>query len=296
MRGCVAVCRSRRLSVHRLIRLYPLFLAGLVFGAARRFGCAMLDRGDSASVAELLKTSLFEVLMLPASLGPNLFVLNGPCWSLFFEMAVSLLYAGLLFRMGTRMLTVVAAGFGLLLVFAAFQNGSLEMGLKWHWFHGGMARTGFSFTLGMLIARGLDRPPRISWLALLPAGALLAILLVQAPFGPLFDLSIVMVVAPVLVWTAARFDPPALLQPAARWLGELSYPVYAIHYPLMFLWLFFAKRAHVPVLLQLIAYVVLVGVLAGLLNRYWDQPMRRRLNAWLAGERRGAIGAPALHE
>lgn len=282
-------------TVLRLVRLYPLFIVGLLFGALRRFGYAALERGDGWSPAQLLQAGAFEILMLPSPLSENLFVLNGPSWSLFFEMAVSLAYAGLLFRLRTGTLVVLTALFGMLLMVTAVQHGSLEMGLKWAWFHGSVARTGFSFTLGMLIQRKLRgqylvRPARPSWLALLPCAGLLACLLAQTDSGALFDLVIVMVVAPLLVWLGASYDPPAALQPAARWIGELSYPIYAIHYPLMFLWLFAAKRAHLPLAAQLIGFVLLTAGLAWALNRWWDVPVRRWLNARIGGARPAGVG------
>ena len=96
-------------------------------------------------------------------------------------------------------------------------------------------------------------------------------------------MGVVMVVAPLLVWLGACYDPPAVLQRPARWIGELSYPVYAIHYPLMFLWLFVAKRLHLPIAAQFVSYLLLTVSLAWALNRVWDAPLRRWLTARLPG-------------
>ncbi len=275
----------------RWIRLYPLFLAGLAFGLARRFGYLLLDRGDGPSPAVLLQSLPFETLMLPSPLTENMFVFNGPAWSLFFEMAISLLYAALLFRLHTRLLLALTVAFAALLAATTLQHGSLEMGLKWQWFHGGAARTAFSFMLGMLIARHLRGPSRPSWLALLPALGLIACLMAPGRLGPLYDLLFAMVLAPLLVWLGASVEPPAALQRPARWLGDLSYPVYAIHYPLMFLWLGLAKRAHLPAWVQVSGYFGLVVIAAWLLNRWWDRPVRRWLNARLGGAGAGRRAA-----
>jgi peptidoglycan/LPS O-acetylase OafA/YrhL len=76
--------------------------------------------------------------------------------------------------------------------------------------------------------------------------------------------------APVSAWWAT----------VCRWSGELSYPLYMVHYP--FLWLFLSYLEHekpafstqvalIPVatcLLLLLAYLVLVGL---------DAPLRRYL-------------------
>ncbi len=277
-----------RFAALRAIRIYPLFFVGLCIGFARGVSYLMLDRADAFTLGQLLHASAFEVFMLPSPVANNLFVLNIPNWSLFFEMAINLVYAALLFRVGTRLLIGVALAFLALLITAAVAHGAMDVGIEWKTFYGGVARTGFSFCIGMLISRLNRARARASWIAVIPAVVLVSCLMAPVLPGPawVFDLAMVMLVFPVLVWVGASFHPPPVLQPASRLLGDLSYPVYAIHYPLMFIWLFFAKRAHFPPVAQLLGFILLVGVSAWLLNRYWDLPIRRSLNARLGGTRR----------
>ena len=71
-----------------------------------------------------------------------------------------------------------------------------------------------------------------------------------------------------------------------RLLGDVSYPLYAIHYPFMLILfgrLGFDGTPYDPHLVAdewplALAIVVACPLLAWLLFRYYDQPLRRRLN------------------
>ena len=66
-----------------------------------------------------------------------------------------------------------------------------------------------------------------------------------------------------------------------RFMGELSYPVYIIHYPFIYLFAHWNWSTHPsPLLLKLVVTAVYLGIviLAYALLRWFDRPMR----AWLA--------------
>jgi len=105
----------------------------------------------------------------------------------------------------------------------------------------------------------------------------------EAGLYGLTDLVIVLVVLPVLVMLATRSPPPARVMKLTLWLGALSYPLYAIHAPLL--------RGFETVLDRLSDSQEMVGwivalpaviALAALFERRYDAPIR----SWLRARRR----------
>lgn len=269
----------RRFAVLRAIRLYPLFLLGLGIGLLRCLGQIVLDRPDRLDPGLLALAAPFELLMLPSPVTEHLFALNGPSWSLFFEMAISLLYGAALVRARLRWLIATVAVCGALLAWITVSRGSLEVGWAWAHLHGGFARVGFAFTLGMVLARVHRAPARGSWWCVLPMLALVAALSLRPAPGwrVAYDLGVAMLAAPLLVWLGASWNPAPALAHASRVLGELSYPVYAIHYPALWMFGFVARKAGVPALVWMPAFVVLIAAAAWLALVRFDQPVRARL-------------------
>lgn len=75
----------------RVVRLWPLYLLGTAVGAAVFAGVA----GDAVGFAVLGVLVAAAVVMMPLPLGAEvqIFDLNRPAWSLFFEMVANVLYA-----------------------------------------------------------------------------------------------------------------------------------------------------------------------------------------------------------
>lgn len=89
----------------------------------------------------------------------EMFPLNGPSWSLFFEYIGNIMYALFIRRMSTKALTalIVLAGIGLA-SFAIFNfSGAGHLGVGWtmeeYNLIGGFLRVLFSFSMGLLMSR-----------------------------------------------------------------------------------------------------------------------------------------------
>ena len=283
-----------RFAAIRAIRIYPLYLIGFALGLVRCIGLMTLHRPDALTPTELASSLLLEPWLLPSPWNHGLFEIDGPAWSLFFELAINAVYALVLVRCGTRVLVGVAVAFGVLLVYVAASHGSLNSGQSWETFHGGVARVGFSFTVGIVFARLAWLRARASRLALVPM--VLLVLLLNVPAAGegriAYDLFAVLLAAPLLVGLGARFGPTTRWQGLSRLLGELSYPVYVIHYPLLWLLGFAAKRVGLPSAVWIALFFATAIGGAWLLNRWWDVPVRRRLSSWLLGGA-GATRHPA---
>ncbi len=296
-RGLSAATFFRR----RLIRLHPLVIAGAVIGAVCFIaqGGTRWD-GSSVSWTMIALATVANLLMIPlwpsaaADVRGNgeMFPLNGPNWSLFFEYIGNILYAILLRRMPTLWLALIAAAAGAGIVFIAITDGYLGVG--WTMANGGLwqgtLRMLFSYVAGMLIARchpkvNMSRQP-LTCMATLLTVSVLPLTFGEMPVwaSGLYDAVCVMAVFPALVIIGAsstsRQSKPLKL------LGELSYPLYAVHYPLMYLfYAYIGFNGNLVPIARLeevwpvaVALPFVAIILAWAVMKWWDNPIRRRLS------------------
>ncbi len=116
-------------------------------------GCAMCPLA-SACLIPVMPGSIAEVRG-----NGELFPLNGPTWSLFFEYIGNILYAIFLRRFSTMALAVFVFMAGILMGIVSFYRPMRfrKYGVGWtmanHNLIGGFLRMSFSFSLGLLLAR-----------------------------------------------------------------------------------------------------------------------------------------------
>lgn len=274
-----------RFMLARVVRLYPLYLLGLVLGAAAMATYQWLP--DSRFWSQLA----FALFMLPGPLAfdhtnSDLFPLNFPCWSLFFELIANLAYALVARRLSDRLLgVVIALGFvGLVASGVAF--GTLDNGTVRPTFLGGLARVTFGFFAGVALYRlWRIRGTRIA----VPPPALFVLLLAPLCFKPgppvgwFYELAVVTLYLPAIVWLGAC----ATARGGTLWLcaalGALSYPLYVLHAPVWTVVRAWDDRQFNEVLHGYApwgGYLLIAGfgVLCWWLDKAVDYPLRRRLS------------------
>lgn len=303
--------RMRDFIKRRLIRLHPMVVLGALLGAAAFFVQGSVRwNGEPVSTGMVLAALLCGLLLIPAWPGAGhevrgngeMYPLNGPGWSLFFEYLGNLLYMLLLRRLPTRWLTLLVALTGAAL--AAFAIGDLSgyghLGVGWTLagsnFPGGMLRLLFAFPAGLLLARRF-RPVRIRgafWLCSLSLAVLLAMPYVGSEqnhlFNGLYDTLSTLLLFPLLLWLGASgHATDAATARICGFLGDISYPLYMVHYPSMYLfyaWVWnhgYTFSEMWPVAAALFAGNIL---LAWFVLKIYDEPLRRLLTARFLRPRR----------
>lgn len=152
----------------RLIRLHPMIIMGTIIGAITFCiqGSVQWD-GSHVATSAVMLALLAAMFFIPAYPGAGydvrgngeMFSLNGPSWSLFFEYIGNILYALFIHRLSNRGLAILVALSGIGLAwFALFDIvGYGMLGVGWTLdganFWGGMLRMLFPFSLGMLLSR-----------------------------------------------------------------------------------------------------------------------------------------------
>lgn len=218
----------------RVIRLWPLYLLGTAIGAAVFAGVA--SGPDGWAALGLLVAA--AVLMIPLPLGADvqIFNLNRPAWSLFFEMIANLLYAIFARKLTDRVLTMLIAlgAIAIGVTFLPADSGSLGH-------HGdslaeGAARILFAFPVGVLLHR-FWRRGRLTfrWPAGVAFGLFVMVMLLPDLDGwnGLMDAVTVLALLPLITVAAitARLSPR--MSRVAGLMALMSYPLYILHGPIL---------------------------------------------------------------
>lgn len=287
----------------RIIRLHPMVVFAAVVGLVCFLiqGCEHWD-GSHVPVSMAMLALLAAMFMIPAWPGGpyevrgngEMFPLNGPAWSLFFEYIGNILYGLLIHRFSTKILAAVTVVLGALLTWMTVGDfvGEGMFGIGWTLdgvnFWGGLVRMLFPYTLGMLMARRF-RPGKVKgafWIA-----TVVMTLLFMVPYIPgkspvcwngVFEALCIIVVFPVLLWLGASDQTAGKRTTAAyRFLGDLSYPLYIVHYPLFYLFYAWLIRTETYTLGASLGYALLTVAgsvaIALIAMRFYDIPVRRWL-------------------
>lgn len=268
----------------RLIRLHPLVIIGSVIGLLV-FVFDPFSHLYLKYLSELPMMFLGSCLMIPYPVVHeryfNLFHLNPPSWSLFWEYIANICYGLFLFKVSNKILWLLTGIAAAALIFEAQRSGFLGVGWGGDNISGGGIRVSYSFLAGILVYRLKWIIP--SGLNFITAGLLLlAVFLIpfSKSWNPFFEPLLVILYFPFLVALGAGAKRTSFLQGLCKFSGDISYPLYMIHYP--FIWLFMSYvEANKPSLNEMMV-VTVAGTLLLIAFSYGilvlvDAPIRRRL-------------------
>jgi peptidoglycan/LPS O-acetylase OafA/YrhL len=268
----------------RFIRLHPLVIAGAVLGLLG----FLLDPFASASVTystgKLILLFLCSICLIPLGImgdrGFNLFGLNAPAWSLFWEYVANIFYAFILYRIGRCTLIILTVIAGAAICVVSYRAGNLMGGWsKDNWADGG-ARVAYSFLAGLLVFRS-------QWIIKNKLGFPgLAILLALALVMPFFKINwlvesfVVLFYFPLLVALGAGASLAPGLKKFCTFSGQISYPLYMTHYA--GIWVFGNyimghKPASGELFLLISCGTIFLICFAWLVMKCYDIPVRKYL-------------------
>ena len=281
----------------RLVRLQPMVVLGSVIGAALFYfqGGSLFPSIAATPVWKMLLVMIIGCTLLPIPVSMDIrgwqemHPLDGPAWSLFFEYVANILYAVIVRRFSRLLLSIFVSLAGCLLLgyLITGSQGDLIGGwsLNQEQLFIGSTRMLYPFFAGVLLCRlgKLIHVKRaFGWCSFL------IVLVLCIPrigdehhvwMNGLYEAVVVILVFPLIVSVGAggemRHTQSAKI---CKFLGDLSYPLYITHYPLIYIftaWVVDNKIPLGPKGLLAGLLVVLTGIgLAFACLKLYDEPVR----------------------
>ncbi|KRB55705.1 acyltransferase [Flavobacterium sp. Root186] len=284
----------------RLIRLQPMVIMGMIIGAIFYYFQAsdiLFPQIAGMPVWKLILTMFigFTLLPIPPSMEirgwGEMHPLDGPAWSLFFEYIANILYALIFRRFSNKVLSVFVLIFaGLLINYTVFgPKGDVIGGwsLNLEQMNVGFTRLLYPFFAGVLLSR-LGKLIHIKG-AFWVCSILITTVLALPRFGDentlwmngLYESFVIILIFPLIVAIGAGGQiKSAFSAKICKLLGDISYPIYITHYPLIYwytAWVVNNKVSLEDGFLPGIALLAASIVLAFVCLKLYDEPVRNWL-------------------
>lgn len=286
----------------RIVRLHPMVVAGMILGACLFYFGASPEFSLIADtpVWKMVFYLLLGILLIPTPPSADIrgwqetYTLDAPCWSLFFEYIANILYALFIRKFSKTTLAVLVATGACATIFVTLTNGSVSGGWVLDGKHLGIGFTRliFPFFAGLLLYRiGKPSPggQRFWGCSLL----LIAVLVVPSIGGlthtwknGLYEATIVLFIFPTLVyWGAKSTVQSKFAARLCKFLGDISYPVYLVNYPIMYVFTGWISKTRYSFAesweVALLVFATTIA-LSYVLMKWYDMPVRSWLTKkWL---------------
>jgi peptidoglycan/LPS O-acetylase OafA/YrhL len=275
---------SKQMSVRefmtiRLIRLYPIYLIGACLG----FLALLLE--NQRPDLKLMTRSLVMTLFFVPSHADHLFPLNSPFWSLFYELLLNFAAAMVVQVRSKYLMPSLAVLCAATLLTLAFFENTVDEGFIWGGTSVliGLSRAGFGIFAGYLIYQWTahknmhTRDARI----IIPVFLAAVGCFVLPDFDRwdwLVSAVIILFVFPGVVWAASTVQVSGGWRHCFEWLGEISYPLYALHVPLaLLLMLALGGRLEHRSIWTGLLLLFALSAISMMVSRVYDKPVRRLL-------------------
>lgn len=283
----------------RLIRLHPMIVVAMIVGALAFYFQAspIFPHIRETPPWLLLVVMVIGMTLVPVSHAldirgwDEMHPLDGPAWSLFYEYVANILYA-LFVRKFSKLLLflcVFAAGGALVHYCVTGPTGDVIGGwsLEPAQVRIGLTRLLYPFFAGLLLSR-IARIGRVKH-AFLLCSVIIAAALALPRFGGehnlwmngLYESLCIIFVFPLVVYLGASGQlTSGLSAQICGFLGAISYPLYIIHYPFVYLYTAWVADGKVPVAQgwpTAVATLAACLLLAWMCLKFYDIPVRQWL-------------------
>ncbi|WP_374950384.1 acyltransferase family protein [Mucilaginibacter sp.] len=287
----------------RIIRLQPLLVLATLTGAV----CFLINPykdSDVVNIVKLIGITVLGVFLIPMPMNKqgtgSIYPLDGPCWSLMQEYVANIIYALIGRKLTKSALSFLVAICGVALIIVSVDHNGLDGGWGYSlsssqfiaplisggkrlgypnvWL--GPVRMMFPFFAGLLLFRS-GFLIRIS-----NAYSICSVLLLFIFISPWFswngyyEAAIVIGVFPVIISMGAGGEVSGLWAKLCRFSGIISYPLYIMHYPFIYIysfWIVKMKPAGSLVFMYAVGLFLFFILLAYAALKLYDEPVR----AWL---------------
>jgi peptidoglycan/LPS O-acetylase OafA/YrhL len=289
----------------RLIRLHPMVVMGMIIGAITFYfqAGALWPNISETAVWKLLLVMIIGATLLPVPLSMDIrgwhemHPLNGPGWSLFYEYVANIFYALFVRKFSKTALSILVflSACALIHLAVTSPNGDVIGGwaIEPDQIHVGLARLMYPFFAGLLLSR-IAKPTKIKHAFLICSIMIVVVLSIPRIGGAshlwmngLYDSLCIIFIFPLIVYIGASGTINGkYVSKISKFLGDISYPIYITHYPLIYLytaWVFANKmplsKAWPMALLVLFSAIVIAYACLKL----YDEPLRKWLSKKLIG-------------
>jgi peptidoglycan/LPS O-acetylase OafA/YrhL len=267
----------------RLVRLHPLVILSVIIGALCFWFDPFTNGATWVNPIKFIATVLIGFTLLPT---PDIrgagetHSLDGPCWSLLQEYIANIIYA-LFGRVITiRILWAIVIISAAALLITTIWNGDIAAGWDYKRFWIAEVRMMFPFFAGLLLFR-TGKIIKIQMAYVLCSLALIIVFMLPThQFTALYEAGCIIIVFPLIVAAGAGGQIKGLLAQVCKFSGTISYPLYIIHYPLIYIytaWIGIKK----PDVTQIISIGIMLFtfciLLAWIILKLYDEPVRKWL-------------------
>lgn len=306
----------------RLIRLHPMLLFGMFFGLLMfYFGAGSnLPTIMQSHWPTILISFVFAILLIPVPKmfdvrgwgEVNSF--NGNSWTLGFEYLANILYALFIRHLGKTMLTflviffaILTIGMGLGFDFFGIMNTRPDYQPIGTFIGGwdmnpdqlllGWIRLLYPFFAGLLLSRIManskssqNSDSLLNRHGFLIASVCLSVILLmpyigsqdQPLYNGVYEIMCILIAFPAIVYMGAKGRVSGKIHSFCKWLGDISYPLYITHSPIIFTLCIGWKANNPEATPDQIVFVCCCSIILSLMVAWaslklWDEPVRKWL-------------------
>jgi peptidoglycan/LPS O-acetylase OafA/YrhL len=280
----------------RLVRLQPMVIMGMIVGAVLFYfqDSSMFPNIHNVPVWKMLLCMVIGFTLIPVT--PSMDIrgwqemhpLDGPAWSLFFEYIANILYALFIRRFSKTLLSIFVFLAACFLIHLALTSPNGDVIGGWSFdatqLHVGFARLLYPFFAGLLLFR-ISKLTQVKH-AFLWCSLLVVFFLAMPRIGVsehlwmngLYDSMTIIFIFPLIVYLAASGEIKGRsAKKICKFLGDISYPIYITHYPIIYIYTGWVSNHKVPFSEAYpVALLVIISsiVLAYTYLKLYDEPVR----------------------